>query len=351
MPQGRALSPSRSRAANVLPRITVMKAIPSKTTPTRRPEAFLPPTKTRAPRAIGGLGRAVLIGAATLALCAGSEATAAPLALRASSLMLGDRKGAGDLESVASELQEELAKISKQYSAFFEDRWLKIGGTHFGFAQQAAKTLITGGQPNSESINAFHNQIDEFLRATDRLPTFIPGTTGWGDVKGTKKPSGAVTKQVHAAAAKVKATANQTPAFQEVALITFSDATTTEQAIDYGTRVCDKINVLLYSRDLEQITGIGGRQTDEIIGKALGDLREAITKLAESDADGDAADKKDSAFAKRVASAKKCIATVRDDSTILAKAVPWAKKRIELMEEDLSRLEKNLDRLKPPKKA
>jgi hypothetical protein len=351
MPRGRARSPIRSRAANVLPRITVMKAIPPKTTPTRCPESFLPPpTKTHAPRAIGGLRRSVLIGAATLALCAGSEATATTVGPFAPTL--GDRKGAGDLESVASELQEGLARIGKEHAAFFDDRWLKIGGTHFGLAQQAAKTLVVSGQPNAASINEFHNRLDEFLRAIDSLAAFTPGTTGWGDVKGLKKPTLVVTKQVHAAVAKVKAAANQIPEFQEVALITFSDATTTEQAVDYGTRVCDKINVLLYSRGLEQITGIGGRETTDVIGAALGDLRTVIAKLGDdAESDGDAADKKDAGLAKRVAAVKKCIGKLRDDSTILAKAVSWAKKRIELMEEDLSRLEKNLDRLKPPKKA
>jgi hypothetical protein len=76
-----------------------------------------------------------------------------------------------------------------------------------------------------------------------------------------------------------------------------------------------------------------------------------VSKFADSDADGDAADKKDTAFAARVATIKKCIGKVRDDATILAKALPWAKARTELMEQDLVRLEKNLDRLKPPKKA
>jgi hypothetical protein len=59
----------------------------------------------------------------------------------------------------------------------------------------------------------------------------------------------------------------------------------------------------------------------------------------------------DSGLPKRVAATKKCIGKLRDDATILVKTLPWAKDRTKLMEEDLASLEKNLDRLKAPKKA
>jgi hypothetical protein len=227
--------------------------------------------------------RAVLASVLSLALWLPSAASASPFLERhTASSSAGDHKSGADAETVASELQEDLAKISKEHASFFDDRWLKIGGTHFGRAQQAAKSLVSGGQPNSASISEFHTQLDEFLRGLKRLPEFAPGTSGWGDVRGLKKPSGAETKKVMEAVAKVKAKANQVPALQDVTQITFTDVTTLQEAVDYGMRVIDRIVVLLYERDLEQITGIGRRQTDDIVGKSIGELRDALAKLAET---------------------------------------------------------------------
>ncbi len=256
-----------------------------------------------------------------------------------------------ELAAIAAELQTDMASIAETHTAFLDDPWLRVGGSHFGLAQQAAKSLVADGAPKATAINEFHNRLDEFLRAIDSLPEWEPGTGGWDDVKGTKKPSAAATKKVHQAIVRIKEKANKVPEFQEVALVTFGDATTPEQVAEYGERILEKIDVLLFNRGLGQITGEGRSQTKEILGPSLEQMRDALSELAEPDG----SDNSEAAKATPEAASKRdhltqSITAVRNNGELLSRALPWAKARIELMYEDLDRLEKNLGRLKAVRK-
>jgi hypothetical protein len=245
-------------------------------------------------------------------------------------------------------LQGDLDKINETYAPLLKDPWLRYAVTHFGAAQQAVKSLVVEGKANVASVGQFHSALDDFLRALDQLPKWEPGTTGWDGVKGTKKPKESLVKQARNAIAAIKAKANHIPDLRETALIEFTDVTTAEQAVEYYAATMDRIDGLLYDRELSQITGGGRSKTIEVVGKSLQALKDSLAAIGDAPAQADA--KGPNGFSERIGAAKACVVAFRKDATILGNALPWAKPRIELFLPDLDWIEKNLAKLRPPKK-
>lgn len=254
-----------------------------------------------------------------------------------------------DPASVAEELADELAGIARAYQPFFDDPWLRFGKASFGLAQKDAKLMVVDGKIDSARVYDFHNQLDEFTRAIGYFPSWVPGTTGWGDLRGQQQPQKKDVKKVVDDIAKVRARANGVEGFKEVSLVVLRDDVTPAEAAEYGQFVVQRVEFLLYARGLCSITGGGRQQTDEQVGPSLKKMRDALSQLGTESEETDPA-KKSAELAAKIAAVKTAVEEFEADTTVLCKILDVVRPRVEIATKDLDRMLKNLEHLKTPRK-
>lgn len=253
------------------------------------------------------------------------------------------------LEAAAARMDAHLTELDLEYEGFLADPWLGLGKSHFGAAQLAAMQLVKEGVVDPHAVNRFHNSLDEFVRALDSLDGYRPNTSGQAAaLREVKKPSLKAAKDLAADLRKLKAEANAVPGLREVALVELKSGSSAEEAVLYTNLVIDKIDVIIYSRGLGQITWDGRRRTHEEFGVHLHALRVAINGMV--DESGARVPQLDPSgqtkLRDQLAPVKRALDEVDKMARIFRKNFSHAEDRIQMAQAELANLRKNILRPK-----
>ena len=144
-------------------------------------------------------------------------------------------------------------------------------------------------------------------------------------------------------ALQAKKKANREPGLMEVGLVELEEQTAAGEAVRYGLLMIEKMKFTLEHRGVQQITGDGRKQTNEIVGVQLEGLRVALSAMVSPDGERAVqADKAGKPLADQLANVTSAIQEVRASLPRLKITLPWADRRIALVAKDLEQLEKNI---------
>ncbi len=243
-----------------------------------------------------------------------------------------------ELEKLASELKAELGKVVDQNADLLKNPWLRYATAHFGLAEQAVKSLVVNGKPNTVATADFHYGLSSFVRALEELPKWEPSSSGWGEVTGTAKGAKRVdkpqSKQLDAMAKALKAIeakANRSPAFEAPGRVTFDESTTPAAAAEYGSCVMITIGRMLYEGTLEQVTCEGKAKTTNVMNEPLTELKSALASLAVQEEAEQNPEKAVSALAHSIGRVKQGVVQVRKALDELMRYHSQATPRVELV--------------------
>ena len=253
-------------------------------------------------------------------------------------------------ERAVAEINADLLKISENFGPLFDDPWMKYATRAYGGAEQHAKSLVWNGQPVFRKAVEFHNELDEFIRALESMPSWNSGTIGQNaELAGKPKPDERQIKRLLNAVMAVKKKANETPGLEDLASRAFTKDTPAAYAVEYGILTTERIRGVLWRRGLGPITGDGSARTHEVMVPALDRLVAALNALVGPDGERVVqVDDNGRPLGDQLKPAKQCIEEAQNAVATLKKILPWADakyggpSRIEVSREDLKRLAANL---------
>lgn len=249
------------------------------------------------------------------------------------------------LDRSAQDIDARLTRLASEYRAFLDDPYLSVAARYFGAMQSAANALTTAAKPVPAEVNRLHVNLDEFVRALEQLEDgWKPNTTGLAEaLRGKKPPSAKTGKALGARLEELRKLANSRAGFEEVGRVRLFDSSSAIEAVEYGRRVLDRVEHVLYSRGLGQITGQGRTETNEVIGDALRDLRACVEELVDEHGERRVVKDEDGTpLRDPLAHVTRALDATRKKADIARNQLSHVRRRVEIVQEELKRLAENV---------